>query len=383
MFGRSVTLFRLLGFEVKVDASWLIIASLVIWSLAAGLFPARFPQLPPATYWWMGVLGALGLFASIVFHEFSHSLVARYLGLEMKGITLFIFGGVAEMEEEPPNPKVEFFMAAAGPLASIVLALFFRAIALSGLGTWSTPAIGVLQYLSWINWVLAIFNLIPAFPLDGGRILRAALWRSRGDLRRATRVAASCGSIFGTILAILGFLQLFTNNFIGAVWMFLIGMFLRAASRGSYRQVVTESLLKGQPVRRFMTVNPVTVPPDTSVQDLIDDYIYRYHYKLFPVVNSLNELLGCVTIDQVKQMPQQERRIRRVADIVRPCSAQNTIQADTDAAELLSRMNRTGNGRFVVLEDNTQRVAGIVSSEDLARFLSLKSELDEESRKAA
>ena len=190
MFGKRITLFRLLGFEVKIDASWLIIAVLITWSLARAVFPAYFEGLSGATYILMGIVGALGLFSSIVVHEFSHSLVARRFGLSMKGITLFIFGGVAEMEEEPPTAKAEFFMAIAGPAASVVLGGVLLGITV--LGTrygWPNPVIGVLSYLWTINLVLAAFNLLPAFPLDGGRVLRSALWGFTGRLAWATRIA--------------------------------------------------------------------------------------------------------------------------------------------------------------------------------------------------
>jgi Zn-dependent protease len=177
MFGKTVTLFRIFGFEVKIDWSWLILGALIIWSLATGLFPAWYEGLAPSQYWAMGVAGALGLFVSIVFHEFWHSLIARKFGLDMKGITLFLFGGVAEMGDEPPSPRAEFFLAVAGPISSVVLAgaILGLSLLLRGPGP-VTPVTGVLRYLGYLNFILAGFNLLPAFPLDGGRVLRAVLW---------------------------------------------------------------------------------------------------------------------------------------------------------------------------------------------------------------
>ena len=213
MFGKTVTLFRVFGFEVKVDWSWLILGALIVWSLATGLFPAWYKGLERADYWAMGVAGAVGLFLSIVFHELWHSLVARRFGLDMRGITLFLFGGVSEMGDEPPSPKAEFFLAVAGPISSVVLAAVLLGLSYLLLGAGPmTPVTGVLKYLGYLNLVLAGFNLIPAFPLDGGRVLRAVLWGSWNDLRRATRVASSVGAGLGAGLMVLGAVQFFMGQ---------------------------------------------------------------------------------------------------------------------------------------------------------------------------
>ncbi|HEY9074704.1 MAG TPA: site-2 protease family protein, partial [Desulfobaccales bacterium] len=272
MFGRRMKLFTLLGFEVRVDLSWIVIALLVTWSLADGLFPYLYHGLAKAVYWEMGVAGALGLFASIIFHEFCHSLVARKFGMQMKGITLFIFGGVAEMGGEPPNAKTEFLMALAGPVSSLFIGGVFYLLYLSGLkGDWALPVTGVLRYLAWINALLAAFNLLPAFPLDGGRILRSILWGAKQDLPWATRISAGIGSGFGILLIFLGILQFFRGDFIGGIWWFLIGLFLRSAAQMSYQQVMIRKALEGEQVRRFMTPNPITVPSSLTVAELVED----------------------------------------------------------------------------------------------------------------
>lgn len=374
MFGKRVTLFKLFGFEVRIDASWLIIAALMLWSLAVGVFPFWYPGLSRGTYWWMGAAGAVGLFGSIIVHELFHSLVARRFGLPMRGITLFVFGGIAEMEQEPQSAKAEFMMAIAGPLASIGIGFVFYALAVAGGGAWPVPVVGVVAYLAWINWILAAFNLIPAFPLDGGRVLRAALWHFKGDLPHATRIASGVGATFGVVLMVLGVLQLFTGNFIGAVWWFLIGMFIRSASQMSYQQVLVRTALEGEPLQRFMNVQPITVAPDTSVQDLVDSYIYRYHHRMYPVVGPSRELLGCVTTEQVKTVPRDQWRERRVQEIAQSCSVGNTISPDADAAAVLSKMSKTGNSRLMVVDDG--RLVGLVSSRDLTQFLSTKLELE-------
>lgn len=374
MFGKRITLFRLLGFEVKIDASWLIIAVLITWSLARAVFPAYFEGLSGATYILMGIVGALGLFSSIVVHEFSHSLVARRFGLSMKGITLFIFGGVAEMEEEPPTAKAEFFMAIAGPAASVVLGGVLLGITV--LGTrygWPNPVIGVLSYLWTINLVLAAFNLLPAFPLDGGRVLRSALWGFTGRLAWATRIASLIGSGFGFLLIAMGVVTIVRGDFVGGIWWFLIGIFLRNASQTSYRQLVTRRLLEGEPVRRFMERNPVAVPYHISVEQLVEDYVYKHHFKMYPVVQE-ERLVGCVTTRDVKAIPREQWDQHTVKELSTACSSENTISPDADATEALALMSRSGNSRLMVVEG--ERLVGIIALKDLLEFLSLKMDLE-------
>ncbi len=377
MFGKRVRLFNLLGFQVYADWSWLILFVLITWSLAGAAFPAWFPGKEDLTYWLMGVLGAVTLFVSVVWHELCHSLVARYYGMQMKGITLFLFGGVAEMDEEPPTAKAEFRMALAGPLASVVLALMFYALALAGRPMFISPALlEVFRWAAIVNLALAIFNLIPGFPLDGGRALRAALWYWKDDLRWGTRVAASMGMGFGAVLMGLGFLNLLLLNPVGGLWWILIGMFVRGAAKQSYQQVLVRRMLGGEPVRRFMTADPVTVPPALSVTELIERYLYRHHHKMYPVVEG-GDLKGCVEMKALKHVPAERRDSITVAELLQPCGPENTIAPETDAMDALTRMRRNQASRFLVVEDG--RLAGILSLKDLLGFLSLKMDLEEES----
>jgi Zn-dependent protease len=201
MFGRRFRIMRLMGVDIRLDITWVILFLLVTWSLSRGVFPVRYGQLRPEDYWWMGITAALGLFASLLLHELCHAAVARTYGIPIRGITLFIFGGVAEMDDEPKSAKAEFLMAGAGPLCSVLLGVVLALVA--SLGTqvrWPETVIGVLSYLAWINFLVAGFNLLPGFPLDGGRILRAALWQIKGDLRWATRIAAGLGTGLGILL---------------------------------------------------------------------------------------------------------------------------------------------------------------------------------------
>jgi Zn-dependent protease/predicted transcriptional regulator len=314
-----------------------------------------------------------------VVHEFSHSLVARRYGLRMKGITLFIFGGVAEMGDEPGNAKTEFLMAIAGPVTSIVIGFIAYAIYRAGEPAWPIPAVGIFYYLSWINWVLAGFNLIPAFPLDGGRVLRSILWYWNGNLSRATRVASVIGSGFGILLILLAVWELFTGGFIAAMWYFLLGLFLRDAAQSSYRQLIIRQALQGEPVRRFMNTDPVTVPPDLSIEQLVEDYVYKQHYKMFPVVPLGSEhLAGCVTTSAVKRVPREEWQQHSVREVLQPCSNDNTISPDTDAVKALAQISRSGQSRLMVVDRD--RLVGVISLKDLMRFLAAKLDLEGDSR---
>jgi len=375
MFGKRIDLFTVLGFEVRIDLSWVVIAILVAWSLSAGHFPFRYEGLSTQTYWIMGIVGAIGLFLSIIVHEMSHSLVARQFGIPIKGITLFVFGGVAEMKEEPASPKAEFMMAIAGPLSSIFLAVVFYGISQIGSNAgWPEAVYGVIKYLAWINGILAVFNLVPAFPLDGGRILRSLLWGWKKNLRWATRISAGIGSGFGLLLIFLGILQFFSGNFIGGMWLFFIGMFLRGAANMSYQQLLVRKALEGEYVQRFMKTDPVTVPPSTTVEELVEDFIYRHQFKLFPVVEEENRLRGCVTMKRVKEIPREEWRNRTAGEIALACSKENTVNLKADATEALSLMNRTGSSRLMVTDGN--RLVGIISLKDMLKFLELKVELE-------
>jgi Zn-dependent protease/predicted transcriptional regulator len=379
MFGRGITLIKLFGFEVKIDWSWLILAGLITWTLARGMFPGQFRGLPSWAYWLMGGFGALGILFSIVAHEFSHSLVARRFGMPIRQITLFVFGGVAQMEEESPSPRAELFMAIAGPIASVALGFLFWGVLLAGRRAgWPVAVTGVLAYMRTINFILAAFNLVPAFPLDGGRVLRAGLWKSMNDVRRATRIASRVGSFFGIGLIAFGIVSLFFGNFVGGIWWVLIGLFLRSAAQGSYRKLLATEALKGEPVKRFMTQDVVTVGPQLTVHELVQDYVYRYHYKMFPVVRD-GMLEGCVTTREIKEVPQEEWNVRIVGEIAAGCTEENSVPSTADTTEALSKMNRGGLSRLMVVDDG--KLSGVIALKDIMRFLSLKLDLEHGERR--
>jgi Zn-dependent protease/predicted transcriptional regulator len=374
MFGRSIPLFKLAGFEVGLDWSWLILAVLITWTLARGLFPYYYPDLSSAAYWSMGVIAALGLFASIVLHELSHAVVARRYGLPIRRITLFIFGGVAQMEAEPERPAVEFWVAIAGPIASSLVGLgcwvLLQAAGAAGAGV---PIVGVLAYLASINVILAVFNLVPAFPLDGGRLLRAVLWYWKGSLRWATRVASAVGGGFGILLIVLGVYRVLIGDFVGGMWWFLIGMFVRFAAQTSYQQVLLREGLRGVPVRRIMTADPITVPSDITVAQLIDDYVYRHHHSMFPVVDD-GRLVGCVGMRDIKRLPRDRWSSTTVSEVMQSCSEATAISPDMDAMEVLQLISRTQNSRLLVTERD--RLVGIVTLRNLMNYLNVKLDLE-------
>ncbi len=374
MITKRATLFSLFGFKVSLDLSWFFLLILVSWSLARGFFPQHYGGLSILTYWLMGVSSVLLLFASIVIHEVSHSLVARRYGVSIKGITLFIFGGVAQIEDEPPSPQAEFSMAIVGPLTSILIALIFFALS-KILETTNAPVpfSAVLRYLALMNGALAIFNIIPAFPLDGGRVLRSAIWNRKQDLKNATRISSRIGSLFGFVLIFMGLLFVLRRSFIGGMWWFLIGIFLSNAARSSYQQVLMHSTLEGQKVSRFMQKDIVGVPPEISIQNLVDDYIYKYHFKMFPVV-AKGKLIGCVTTKLLKSIPRSEWGKGTVGDITEACTPENTVNPETDAVKVLGMMRQSGSSRLLVVENG--KLVGIITLKDLLDFMALKMELE-------
>ena len=372
MFGKRYHLFSLFGFAIRLDASWFVLAFLVTWTLAIGYFPFAQPGLPRGIYWAMGIAGTIGLFASIVLHEVAHSIVARRHNMPMKGITLFIFGGVAEMDAEPPSARAEFNVAIVGPLASIAIgAILF--LAERAIGLWPAPVDAVIGYLARLNFILAVFNMVPAFPLDGGRVLRAYLWRRSGDLTASTRTVSRVGSGFGLLLMALGITSFLFGGLVSGIWWFVLGLFLRGLASASYQQVLLRDALAGEKVRRFMRSDPIAVSPSISVKDLVEDYIYRHHHKLYPVMDS-GRLAGCVSVDQVRKLPREEWESRLVSDVAAECGSSNTISPDTDALDALKLMRRTGTSRLLVVQKG--ELHGVLTLKDLLQFFALKVDLE-------
>ncbi len=373
MFGHRIPLFTLFGLEVRANSSWVLLAVLIFWSLATGFFPARLPGLTVPVYWALGLVGMLGVFFSLLFHEFSHSLVAKSKGMEIQGITLFLFGGAAEMTSEPPTPRIEFEVAIAGPLASLALFLGFGLIA--GLLA-QTPLpeylAALFGYLSLINLILAIFNMFPGFPLDGGRVLRAWLWHRRGDLLSATLTASRMGQGFGLTLVLIGFWALISVGALGGLWWILIGVFVIGVARAAYEQTALRVTFEGVPIRRFMAEHPVSVSPDIPLSEFIEDHAFHDHYSVYPVTEN-DRLIGRVRTRDVKQIPREEWAQQSVRRIMAPLEEDQLGHPDDDAQQVLDKMQRSRSGQIIIADGD--RVIGIVTLADLLNLLALKRDL--------
>jgi Zn-dependent protease len=370
----SREVFRAFGFPVSVHPSWLAIFLLLTWSLATGWFPLRQGDLSVGSYYAMGAVGALALFGCIVLHELAHALVARHRGMHISGITLFLFGGVAQLGEEPPTPATEFQVAIAGPVASALIALAAWGLAALGrAAAWPDPAVGVLDYVAAVNFVLVAFNAVPAFPLDGGRVLRSALWRLRGDLRWATRVASTVGGGFGALLVALGILSAFTGSVLGGVWFALIGLFVRGAALGGYRQLVLRQVLEGEPAARFADKSITPVSPWLSIQELVEGHVYRGRAHAYSVAEN-GRLLGMITTSDLRSVPRDRWHHMRVRDLMVAPSSENSITPDVDAMTAFRKMTSSGRPRLMVT-DRDGRV-GILTLKDLLEVAEIMLEME-------
>jgi Zn-dependent protease len=364
--GNTLTLFRVAGIPVRVHVSWLVIYGLLAWSLSVGYFPQVLPDLPVRTYWVSGLVAALLLFVSVFLHELSHSVVARSRGLAVKAITLHVFGGVSELEREPDHPGLEFWMAIAGPLASFAIGgLAFLA---AGLVDARPAPAAILRYLALVNVVVGVFNLVPGFPLDGGRILRAALWRSRGDLQWATRVASRAGSIVGLVLMGLGVLRGLTGEFLGGLWFVLIGLFLRQAAEGSYQHLVLRRTLGPLAARDVMTRDVVHVPADLSLAAAVDDVFWRHHVTSFPVLDG-DRVVGILSVHELGSVARDRWATTPVREIMRPLGDSLVASPGDPLPETLAKLSGNGLGRVAVIERD--RLVGYLSLKDVLHVLTV------------
>jgi Zn-dependent protease/CBS domain-containing protein len=371
MFSRSLQLFRPFGIQIEVHWSWLILAVLIASSLATGWFPVMVPDSTTGAYWIAGTLCAMGLFLSILIHEFCHAVVGRSFQMKIDRITLFLFGGVAHLDDEPPSPKAEFWMAIAGPIASVVLAFSFFGLYVLATGqAWPPLLQAALSYLASINIVVAIFNMLPGFPLDGGRVLRAAIWQFKGNIVTATRVASGFGQFFGILLLMLGFFVLFAGGGVSGIWSILLGFLLITFARSAYVQVAVRQSLHGKSIERFMNRAPATVTPETPVSELMRDMINHGDQSLYPVVESSGELLGCVDPSDISSIPENEWPYHQVAEITRTCAPDRRIEPEQDAEKALMQMSRQGHRELIVVRDN--RLIGLLTQSALMKYLTLR-----------
>lgn len=382
MFGTRWPLFRLLGIPVAIDASWLIILALLTTTLAGALpefvrayYPEVVGEHPVWVYWLLGLLAALGFFVCIVLHELGHALVGQAQRLRIRGITLFLFGGVAELDEEPRSALGEFLMAIAGPVVSVVLAVLFGFLAWLGYHQgWVPEAVVVLAYLATINGLVLVFNLVPAFPLDGGRVLRSILWGTTGSLHTATYWAALAGRVFAWVLIVWGLLNFFAGALLGGLWLVLIGLFLNNAALAGYQHVLIRQALAGEPVARFMTPDPISVPPEIDLRKWLEEYVYRHDRKAFPVVAADGRLLGLVQTRSLGEIDRAEWDRHTVEEVMLRDLSAVIISPQADALAALKRLQRTGASCLLVADG--EQLVGVVTLADLLRFLNLKLELE-------
>lgn len=361
----NLTLGRLGGVQVRIHWSWLVVFALIVWSLAATVFPSQNPELSDGVHLAMAVAAALLFFASVLLHELGHAWQARRDGLEIDGITLWLFGGVAQFKGAFPNPGAEFRIAIAGPLVTVVLSGGFALLALAGL---PSAVDGVAAWLGYINLTLLVFNLIPALPLDGGRVLRAALWRARDDLGWATRVAADVGRGFGYLFIALGVLMFIVEGSFSGAWLAFIGWFLLQAATAEARYVATEQALAGLHVRDLMVRNPVVVDPDITVGRFMDEVASPRRFTTYPVVDRGGRPIGLLAFSSVAAVPRSEWDTRRVRDTMIALDEVPLLAESTSAVDALADLSsRPGQNRGLVV--NNGGLDGLLSITDLARAL--------------
>jgi Zn-dependent protease/CBS domain-containing protein len=362
--GSSVRLGRIAGIEFGVNWSWLVVFALIVWTLASGIFPSTNPGLSKGTYIGMAIVAAFFFFLSILLHEFGHAIQARREGIEIDGITLWLFGGVARFKGSFPTAGAEFRVAIAGPLVSLVLGALFVAVdQVSGI---PSAVDGVVAWLGYINLTLLVFNLIPAQPLDGGRVLHSALWRLRGDFVWATRVAAQVGRAFGYLLIAAGIAMfIFQSSFSGA-WLAFLGWFLLNAATAEARYVLTQQALSGLRVRDVMTRNPVVVRPDATLGEFMDNVMISQRHTTYPVVDD-GKPVGLLPFRCVANVPRGEWDTRRVRDCLVSLDAVPVLREDEDAVDALAELSESGGGHGLVVSNGG--LSGIVSTSDLARAL--------------
>jgi Zn-dependent protease/CBS domain-containing protein len=362
----TLHLLSIFGIPININASWVFIYALITWTLAVGYFPRQLPGLEPVAYWANGLLAALLLFASVLIHELAHSLVAIGNGLTVRGITLHLLGGVSQLDDEPPDPRTEFLMAAAGPLASLAIAFVLSLARLAVHAPWGDA---ILTYLMYVNVAIGVFNLIPGFPLDGGRLLRAVVWRSTGDFARATAAASRVGRGVAIGLVVIGTWQAFTGSFLSGLWLVLIGLFLRQAASLGHSQATLASALGELPVTDVMTREVVTVPWNATVADLVQQF-WAHHVTSFPVVAG-GVVRGIATVHDLDRVAVDAWERTSIQNVMRPLTGSMTIPSTATALEALQRASTNGIGRLAVLDGT--RLVGYLSLKDLGHVLALRS----------
>lgn len=360
---------KIAGIGIEIHYTWLIVFFLFTWSLASGYFPQYFPGWSGVSYWFAGGISVLLLFTCVLLHEMAHSLVAKKNGIMVKTITLFFFGGVAQIMEEPKTPRSELLISLAGPITSIILAGFFFLIAYllpDGL------AAAIFSYLFLINLVLAIFNLVPAFPLDGGRILRAILWKWKKNIRWGTRIASLIGLAFAYIIIFLGFFFMLRGDFVSGLWWIILGWFLQSSAESSYQQLVIKQALAGLTVRSIMSASMENVPPNISLEELANEHFLGRQQTAF-FVSWGDEILGIVTLGDLRKIPREKWGQEVVREAMTPIDHMEVISPNETAYDVLLKMTSRNVGRLPVMEEG--KIIGLITRQSLLDALRIRTEL--------
>jgi Zn-dependent protease/CBS domain-containing protein len=365
MFGTSWRVGRIAGIEVRIDSSWAVIALLITYSMYLRA-SVLYPELSGGGAVALGIVAAVLFFGSVLVHELAHAVVSQARGIRVQDITLFLFGGATRARVESRGPGDEFLIALVGPLTSGLLAGLFGIVASLGGEVLSRPLAGTLGYLAWTNLLLAGFNLVPGFPLDGGRLLRSAIWKATGSLGRATRVASVAGQVVGWLLVAAGVAWLLAGDLAGGIWFAFIGWFLVQAARSSYQELQLQQLLRGVEAEEVMAGDLRRIPPDLTLQQAVDGYFMRYDHSGFPVEEQ-GRTIGLLTLRGVRQVPREQWPTHRVRDHMVSLGDQVVVAPDARMDGVLGKLEDGEAGRVLVVEDG--EVVGIITSSDLTRWL--------------
>ncbi|MDD2251478.1 MAG: site-2 protease family protein [Dehalococcoidales bacterium] len=359
---------RIFGISIRIHLSWFIIFGLVTWALAYNYFPLTYPGWSTGLTIGISLVTSLLFFLSVLIHEISHSLVAKKYGIPVSSITLFILGGIAEIAEEPKEPKVEFLVAIAGPLSSIIIGIIFGALWLT-LPIGAEAVIAVSFWLAWINLMLGVFNLLPGFPMDGGRVLRSLIWWKTDDLDRSTRIASNIGQGVGMLFILGGIFLIFYGLLLNGVWISIIGWFIRSAAASSYRQLTVRQLMKGHTVKEVMSLDCSMVEPDMSVKKLVNDHILPSGKRCFGVTLE-GQIKGLVVLADVKKLERSEWEGTRVEQIMTPLDQLKAVGPEEELGEAFKLLTKNNINQLPVIMDG--RLEGILARDNLLNFISLK-----------
>ncbi|MDX1448603.1 MAG: site-2 protease family protein [Acidimicrobiia bacterium] len=367
-----ISLGRWLGIEITIDPSWLVIAFLIGWSFYL-LFVQRFPDLSGGSAVILGTGTAALFFLSVLIHELSHSVMARRLGMPVEGITLFIFGGVTRTGEEADTAGEEFAVAVVGPLSSFALAgVFWALVNLTGSLFPAEIRFG-LGHLGWLNLALGAFNLLPGFPLDGGRVLRSAVWRATGSLERATRIATAGGRLVGSTLIAIGLAIVLFAGDLGGLWYAAIGWFLNQAAAAQGQRAAVRRAFQGMVAGDVMSPRLVTIDENTTLDDAVDGYFLRYDHNAFPVTDAEGDTMGMLSLRAVRQIPREEWPVRQAWAVMTRLGDLTSVDIDTPMDDALNQLTETDEQRVLVTSEG--RVVGIITPRDVARWVQRSEEL--------